>query len=255
MVRAGKAHCVVIDCGVHHPPPLTSFGRTERISSLLLPLQRTERSSVSFIFFSSFHCVWSKLHASVTGSIFFLAIKVTGWNNSLMHCCRISDTFEDEDAVSTEFTHVQSIELVQPPHANHHGNTFGGQIMAWMETVASISARYIISFAESSKLIWFNLMLIVSHVFNLWKIQTQTFVTFLPLQIAGGLWTISVIQFPQHATPLWESNIILLLHMKTLRQKGLCYPENACRKSTLGIGIKTWPPWGWFSVLKADLSS
>ncbi|OPJ82132.1 acyl-coenzyme A thioesterase 12 isoform A [Patagioenas fasciata monilis] len=51
------------------------------------------------------------------------------------------DTFEDEDAVSTEFTHVQSIELVQPPHANHHGNTFGGQIMAWMETVASISAR------------------------------------------------------------------------------------------------------------------
>uniref|UniRef100_A0A8C0F0B1 Acyl-CoA thioesterase 12 n=1 Tax=Bubo bubo TaxID=30461 RepID=A0A8C0F0B1_BUBBB len=46
----------------------------------------------------------------------------------------------EEDAVSTELTHVQSIELVQPPHANHHGNTFGGQIMAWMETVASISA-------------------------------------------------------------------------------------------------------------------
>ncbi|NXC20438.1 ACO12 thioesterase, partial [Corythaeola cristata] len=50
------------------------------------------------------------------------------------------DTFEEEDAVSTDLTHVQSIELVQPPHANHHGNTFGGQIMAWMETVASISA-------------------------------------------------------------------------------------------------------------------
>ncbi|KFZ69262.1 Acyl-coenzyme A thioesterase 12, partial [Podiceps cristatus] len=48
--------------------------------------------------------------------------------------------FEEEDAVSTDVTHVQSIELVQPPHANHHGNTFGGQIMAWMETVASISA-------------------------------------------------------------------------------------------------------------------
>lgn len=112
---------------------------------------------------------------------------------------------------------------------------------------------YILSFAEGSKLMWFNLMLIVSHVFNLWKIQTQTFVTFLPLQIAGGLWTISVIQFPQHATPLWESNILLLLHMKTLRQKGLCYPENVCRKSALGIGIKTWRPWGWFSVLKADL--
>ncbi|XP_021236050.1 acyl-coenzyme A thioesterase 12 isoform X2 [Numida meleagris] len=50
------------------------------------------------------------------------------------------DTFEEEDTVSTDLTHVQSIELVQPPHANHHGNTFGGQIMAWMETVASISA-------------------------------------------------------------------------------------------------------------------
>lgn len=39
-------------------------------------------------------------------------------------------------------TSVQSIELVLPPHANHYGNTFGGQIMAWMETVATISARF-----------------------------------------------------------------------------------------------------------------
>ncbi|KFQ27554.1 Acyl-coenzyme A thioesterase 12, partial [Mesitornis unicolor] len=53
------------------------------------------------------------------------------------------DTFEEESAVSTDLTHVQSIELVQPPHANHHGNTFGGQIMAWMETVASISASHL----------------------------------------------------------------------------------------------------------------
>ena len=37
---------------------------------------------------------------------------------------------------------VESVELVLPPHANHHGNTFGGQIMAWMENVASISAGY-----------------------------------------------------------------------------------------------------------------
>ncbi|XP_077203609.1 acetyl-coenzyme A thioesterase [Paroedura picta] len=46
----------------------------------------------------------------------------------------------EEDAVSTDLTHVQSIELVLPPHANHQGNTFGGQIMAWMEIVAAISA-------------------------------------------------------------------------------------------------------------------
>ncbi|NWH97699.1 ACO12 thioesterase, partial [Tichodroma muraria] len=49
-------------------------------------------------------------------------------------------TCEEKDAVSTEHTHVQSTELVLPPHANHHGNTFVGQIMAWMQTVASISA-------------------------------------------------------------------------------------------------------------------
>ncbi|XP_054434524.1 acetyl-coenzyme A thioesterase isoform X1 [Pteronotus mesoamericanus] len=47
---------------------------------------------------------------------------------------------EEEGTVSTMDTSVQSIELVLPPHANHHGDTFGGQIMAWMETVATISA-------------------------------------------------------------------------------------------------------------------
>ncbi|NXK76969.1 ACO12 thioesterase, partial [Amazona guildingii] len=50
------------------------------------------------------------------------------------------DTFEEKDGISTDLTHVQSIELIQPPHANHHGNAFGGQIMAWVEKVASISA-------------------------------------------------------------------------------------------------------------------
>ncbi|XP_062469860.1 acetyl-coenzyme A thioesterase isoform X1 [Pezoporus occidentalis] len=59
---------------------------------------------------------------------------------NLMQESNKEDTFEEEHGVSTDLTHVQSIELVQPPHANHHGNTFGGQIMAWMETVASISA-------------------------------------------------------------------------------------------------------------------
>ncbi|KAM6992953.1 acetyl-coenzyme A thioesterase-like [Passerculus sandwichensis] len=59
----------------------------------------------------------------------------------LMQESNKEDTCEDKDAVSTEHTHVQSTELVLPPHANHHGNTFGGQIMPWMQTVASISAR------------------------------------------------------------------------------------------------------------------
>ncbi|KAM4641680.1 acyl-coenzyme A thioesterase 11 isoform 1-T2 [Discoglossus pictus] len=37
-------------------------------------------------------------------------------------------------------TRVESVELVLPPHANHQGHTFGGQIMAWMENVATIAA-------------------------------------------------------------------------------------------------------------------
>ncbi|XP_078249025.1 acyl-coenzyme A thioesterase 11 isoform X1 [Pogona vitticeps] len=42
--------------------------------------------------------------------------------------------------VPAEETRVESVELILPPHANHQGNTFGGQIMAWMENVATIAA-------------------------------------------------------------------------------------------------------------------
>ncbi|XP_062068466.1 acetyl-coenzyme A thioesterase [Lepus europaeus] len=63
--------------------------------------------------------------------------------NSLMRESGKSDdpvSAEEEGTVSTKGTSAQSVELVLPPHANHHGNTFGGQIMAWMETVAAVSA-------------------------------------------------------------------------------------------------------------------
>ncbi|NXM21294.1 ACO12 thioesterase, partial [Ploceus nigricollis] len=69
------------------------------------------------------------------------------------------DTCEEEDAVSTGHTHIQSTELVLPPHANHHGNTFGGQIMAWMQTVASISA---------SRLCRSHLILKAVNMFKFW---------------------------------------------------------------------------------------
>ncbi|XP_043087355.1 acetyl-coenzyme A thioesterase isoform X2 [Puntigrus tetrazona] len=51
--------------------------------------------------------------------------------------------------VSTELTRVESIELVLPPHANHHGNTFGGQIMAWMENVATVAASRLCGYYPS----------------------------------------------------------------------------------------------------------
>ncbi|NWH49081.1 ACO11 thioesterase, partial [Fregata magnificens] len=50
------------------------------------------------------------------------------------------ETRDGNAAVPAEKTRVESVELVLPPHANHQGNTFGGQIMAWMENVATIAA-------------------------------------------------------------------------------------------------------------------
>uniref|UniRef100_A0A4W3IJW7 Acyl-CoA thioesterase 11 n=1 Tax=Callorhinchus milii TaxID=7868 RepID=A0A4W3IJW7_CALMI len=51
------------------------------------------------------------------------------------------DTDECQGAVPGSSTRAESTELVLPPHANHQGYTFGGQIMAWMEGVAAIAAR------------------------------------------------------------------------------------------------------------------
>lgn len=51
------------------------------------------------------------------------------------------ETRDGSVVVPAEKTQVESVELVLPPHANHQGNTFGGQIMAWMENVATIAAR------------------------------------------------------------------------------------------------------------------
>ncbi|XP_063554443.1 acyl-coenzyme A thioesterase 11 isoform X5 [Gorilla gorilla gorilla] len=61
----------------------------------------------------------------------------------LLANCAIQDDLESRDCsrmVPAEKTCVESVELVLPPHANHQGNTFGGQIMAWMENVATIAA-------------------------------------------------------------------------------------------------------------------
>ncbi|XP_018412710.1 PREDICTED: acyl-coenzyme A thioesterase 12 [Nanorana parkeri] len=64
------------------------------------------------------------------------------YNNLMEESCALYDPDWENDSnkISTDCTRVESIELVLPPHANHQGNTFGGQIMAWMETVANISA-------------------------------------------------------------------------------------------------------------------
>ncbi|XP_009579093.1 PREDICTED: acyl-coenzyme A thioesterase 11, partial [Fulmarus glacialis] len=47
------------------------------------------------------------------------------------------ETRDGSVAVPAAKTRVESVELVLPPHANHQGNTFGGQIMARMQTLAA----------------------------------------------------------------------------------------------------------------------
>ncbi|KAM4722408.1 acyl-coenzyme A thioesterase 11 [Rhinophrynus dorsalis] len=63
---------------------------------------------------------------------------------NLLTKSNLQDERSQEDGengeVPAEKTRVESVELVLPPHANHQGNTFGGQIMAWMENVATIAA-------------------------------------------------------------------------------------------------------------------
>ena len=42
--------------------------------------------------------------------------------------------------VACELASIELTQLVLPNHANHHGNTFGGQLMAWMSEAATVVA-------------------------------------------------------------------------------------------------------------------
>jgi len=55
--------------------------------------------------------------------------------------CSLSDnqTRVHEEVASVN-TALESVELVLPPHANHHQTAFGGQIMSWMVAACTITA-------------------------------------------------------------------------------------------------------------------
>ena len=38
----------------------------------------------------------------------------------------------------SELVEIEMAQLVLPHHANHHGNTFGGQIMEWMAQISLV---------------------------------------------------------------------------------------------------------------------
>mgnify|MGYP001213763755 FL=1 len=44
------------------------------------------------------------------------------------------------EEVKMEATRVEMTQLVLPGHANNHGTLFGGQLVAWMDTAASVAA-------------------------------------------------------------------------------------------------------------------
>ena len=45
------------------------------------------------------------------------------------------------DAVPSARTRVEMTQIVLPPHTNNHGTAFGGQIAAWADIAASVSAQ------------------------------------------------------------------------------------------------------------------
>lgn len=49
-------------------------------------------------------------------------------------------TATQKDSVTVASTQVVSTELVFTQHCNHHGTLFGGQVLEWMSSVATISA-------------------------------------------------------------------------------------------------------------------
>ena len=52
---------------------------------------------------------------------------------------RRSFSLDAETSISVDYGHEEVTELVLPHHANHHGNTFGGQIMEWMAQISLVS--------------------------------------------------------------------------------------------------------------------
>nr|XP_013001704.1 acyl-coenzyme A thioesterase 11 isoform X1 [Cavia porcellus] len=84
-----------------------------------------------------------KMEHSVAAERRRMRLVYTDTIKDLLANCTVKDDPEIRDCsrtVPAEKTRVESVELVLPPHANHQGNTFGGQIMAWMENVATIAA-------------------------------------------------------------------------------------------------------------------
>ena len=68
-----------------------------------------------------------------------LLTSTTSGPGGLLSCCN-SAALDVEGGDPSELAEIQLDQLVLPHHANHHGNTFGGQLMSWMAEAATIAA-------------------------------------------------------------------------------------------------------------------
>lgn len=60
--------------------------------------------------------------------------------NSAFSAPNTPSTPAEKDSVTMRSTCVSSTEIVFTQHCNHHGTLFGGQVLDWMCTIATISA-------------------------------------------------------------------------------------------------------------------
>ena len=81
----------------------------------------------------------SVLEASLVEVGIDLLTSTTSGPGGLLSCCN-SAALDVEGGDPSELAEIQLDQLVLPHHANHHGNTFGGQLMSWMAEAATIAA-------------------------------------------------------------------------------------------------------------------
>ncbi|CAH3114424.1 unnamed protein product [Porites lobata] len=69
-----------------------------------------------------------------------LALKQNGETESQQWTSLPENVKSTDEKISPFKTTLESVELVLPPHANHHQTAFGGQVMAWMVAACTIAA-------------------------------------------------------------------------------------------------------------------
>ena len=159
-------------------------------------------------------------------------------------------------------------EIVLPQHANHHGATFGGQIMEWMaRSVRIVCSRHINNRDLVCQSIDDILFVAPSEVGDRIRITTtiaRTFVRTLEVECEVEAWKVGPDENPRHInSAIWvmetRSNEVALDHNGALLQVDPGYSEEAklafrqalgrralrLERFALGSGHNLDPSWPW----------